>query len=129
MHKIQTIGSSYVAIEVKTVKWERCVCISKDASLLTFNHAETKQLNVIVQSIDAGNYVFKEYWSVKKGSNVYKVFLSEFRGIKSFQIRQWLVSQTYTGFGKLGISLPAYKIKELQMHMITVMQEIEEIKA
>jgi len=66
---------------------------------------------------------------VKKGSNVYKVFLSEFRGIKSFQIRQWLVSQTYTGFGKLGISLPAYKIKELQMHMITVMQEIEEIKA
>ncbi len=129
IHKIQTVGSSYVAIEVKTVKWERCVCISKDASLVTLNYAETKQLNVIVQSIDAGNYVFKEYWFVKKWSEIYKVFLSEFRGIKSFQIRQWLVSQTYTGFGKLGISLPAYKIKELQIHMRSVLQEFEEIKA
>jgi len=55
-----------------------------------------------------------------------KVFLSEFRGIKSFQIRQRMVSPTYSGFGKLGISLPTYKIKELQMHLKTVMTEFDD---
>ena len=123
IHKIQTVGASYVSLEVKTVKWERCVCISKDASLLTFNHAETKQLNAIIQSVDGSNYALKEYWAVKKWSELYKIFISEFRGIKSFQIRQRTTSQTYSGFGKLGISLPTYKIKELQMHLTTVMTE------
>jgi hypothetical protein len=123
IHKIQTVGASYVSLEVKTVKWERCVCISKDASLLIFNHAQTIQLNAIVQSVDGGNYALKEYWAVKKWSESFKVFISEFRGIKSFQIRQRTVSPTYSGFGKLGISLPTYKIKELQMHLKTVMEE------
>ncbi|MEI6118754.1 MAG: hypothetical protein WCP92_06070 [bacterium] len=57
---------------------------------------------------------------------MYKIFISEFRGIKSFQIRQRQVSPTYSGFGKLGITLPTYKIKELHMHMKTVMQELSE---
>jgi hypothetical protein len=57
---------------------------------------------------------------------MYKIFLSEFRGIKSFQIRQWTISPTYSGFGKLGITLPTHKIKEFQMHMKTVMQEFVE---
>ncbi|MFA7298504.1 MAG: hypothetical protein WC010_02555 [Candidatus Absconditabacterales bacterium] len=135
IHKIQTVGSYYVSLEVKTVKGERCLCISKDASLLTFNHAETKQLNAIIQSVDAGNYALKEYGIVKKGSEninskgeVYKIFISEFRGIKSFQIRQRTVSPTYSGFGKLGITLPTHKIKELQMHLKTVMEEFESSK-
>jgi len=133
IHKIQTIGNYYVSLEVKIVKWERCLCISKDASLLIFNHAETTQLNAIVQSIDGGNFALKEYGIVKKWSEnnslkseLYKIFISEFRGIKSFQIRQRTVSQTYSGFGKLGITLPIYKIKELQMHMKTVMEEFEQ---
>jgi hypothetical protein len=123
IHKIQTMGNMYVSLEVKTVKWEPCLCISKDASLLTFNYAETNQLNAIVQSVDAGNYALKEYWAVKKWSELYKVFVSEFRGIKSFQIRQRTTSPTYSGFGKLGITLPTHKIKELQMHLKTVMTE------
>lgn len=56
-------------------------------------------------------------------AEVYKVSISEFRGIKSFQIRQRQVSPTYSGYGKLGVSLPTYKIKELQTHMKTIMQE------
>jgi len=125
IHKIQTAGSNYLALEVKTVKWEPCLCISKDASLLTFNHAATNQLNAIVQSVDGSNYVLKEYGIVKKWSEVRKIFISEFRGIKSFQIRERRVSPTYSGFGKLGITLPTYKIKELQMHMKTILQEFE----
>lgn len=66
IHKIQTSGASYIALEVRTVKGERCLCISKDASLLTFDHDQTKQLNAIIQSIDAGSYVLKEYGTVKK---------------------------------------------------------------
>ncbi|MCX6823540.1 MAG: hypothetical protein NT085_00225 [candidate division SR1 bacterium] len=124
IHKIQTAGNYYVSLEVKTVKGIPCLCISKDTSLLTFNRAETNQLNAIIQSIDATNYMLKEYGSVNIGSESFKVFISEFRGIKSFQIRQWTVSPTYSGFGKLGITLPTYKIKELHMHMKTVMQEL-----
>jgi len=129
IHKIQTVGSYYVSLEVKIVKWISCLCISKDTSLLTFNRAETNQLNAIIQSIDATNYTLKEYWSVNiwsEKSLMYKIFISEFRGIKSFQIRQRQVSPTYSGFGKLGITLPTYKIKELHMHMKTILQEFSE---
>lgn len=59
-------------------------------------------------------------------AEVYKVSISAFRGIKSFQIREWLVSSTYSGFGKQGISLPSYKIKELQMHLTSILQEFME---
>ena len=128
IHKIQTSENSFLDLEVKPIKSALCLYINKGPSSLLFNHQETKQLNAIVQSIDAGNYTLKEYWSVKKWSEVYKVLLSEFRGIKSFQIRQWLVSPTYTGFGKLGVSLPTYKIKELQQHLRTVLQEFEELQ-
>ena len=126
IHKIKTSENSFLDLEVKPIKSVLCLYISKGPSSLVFNHQETEQLNAIVQSIDAGNYTLKEYGIVKKWSEVYKVLLSEFRGIKSFQIRQWLVSPTYTGFGKLGVSLPTYKIKELQQHLRTVLQEFEE---
>jgi len=162
IHKIQTSGASYISLEVRTVKWERCLCISKDASLLTFNYDQTKQLNTIIQSIDGGSHALKEYGSVRRWSGsflsttnsrkagldvrmihlawesvvankvkqsqfskaeVYKVVLSEFRGIKSFQIRERLQSPTYSGYGKQGLTLPTHKLKELQMHLKTVMQE------
>jgi hypothetical protein len=66
----------------------------------------------------------KEYGSLKKWSEIYKILISEFRGIKSFQIRQRLISPNYSGFGKQGITLPTYKIKELQEHLKAVMQEL-----
>ena len=123
LHKIQTSESTQVTLEVKEQKGELCLCIAKGGSLLIFNQQQTHQLNAIVQSIDAGKYALKEYWSFKKWSEIFKVSLSAFRGIKSFQIRERLVSQAYSGFGKQWISLPTYKIKELQMHLKTVLQE------
>ena len=122
-HKIQTSNDNFLSLEVKQHKWEILLCIAKWASLLTFTHEQTKQLNAIVQSIDAGKYTLKEYGSFKKWSEIFKVSLSEFRGIKSFQIRERLVSPTYSGFGKQGVTLPIYKIKELQMHLKTILQE------
>lgn len=126
VHKIQTSEGNHVALEVKEQKGELCLCISKGGSLLIFNQQQTHQLNAIVQSIDAANYALKEYGSFKKWSEVFKVSLSAFRGIKSFQIREWLQSSTYSGFGKQGISLPTYKIKELQTHLTSILQEFSE---
>ncbi|MFA6255858.1 MAG: hypothetical protein WC606_01620 [Candidatus Absconditabacterales bacterium] len=124
IHKIQTSDNNYLSLEVKIIKSEPCLYIAKGASTLTFNYEQTKQLNAIVQSIDVGNYTLKEYGSLKKGSEIYKILISEFRGIKSFQIRQRLISPNYSGFGKQGITLPTYKIKELQEHLKAVMQEL-----
>ena len=126
IHKIQTFGNNYLSLEVKTVKSEPCLCISKDTSLLIFNYTETKQLNVIIQSIDAGRYALKEYWSVKRWLESFKISISEFRGLKNIQIRERISSPTYSGYGKQGISLSTYKLKELQMHMKTVMQEFSQ---
>jgi len=126
VHKIQTSSADFLTLEVKPYKGERCLHISKWATLLLFTHEQTKQLNAIIQSIDASNYALKEYGSVKKWSEIFKVWISEFRGIKSFQIRERLVSPTYSGYGKQGVSLSVYKFKELQMHLTTVMQEFVE---
>jgi len=125
IHKIQTGENNYLSLEVTQQKSELVVRIAKGTSLLTFNQQETIQLNAIVQSIDVGNYALKEYGSIKKWSEVFKISLSAFRGIKSFQIREWFTSQTYSGFGKQGVSLPTYKIKELQMHLIRVLKEFD----
>lgn len=128
IHKIQTADNTFVSLEVKQIKSQLCLYISKGASSLYFNLAETQQLNAVVQSIDGAKYALKEYGIVKKGSEIYKVFISEFRGIKSFQIRQWTSTPSYSGYGKLGITLPTYKIKELQMHLTSVMQEFEQLQ-
>ena len=125
IHKIQTAPNTYVNLEVKSYKSEVSLIISKSDATLIFNQAETKHLTAIVQTIDTGNFLLKEYGSFKKGTEIFKVSISVFRGIKSFQIRQWLQSPTYSGFGKLGISLPTYKIKELQTHLTTILQEFK----
>lgn len=125
IHRIQTAPNTYVNLEVKPYKSEPSLIISKSAATIIFNQTETKLLNDIVQAIDATKYTLKEYGSLKKGTDLFKISISEFRGIKSFQIRQWLESPTYSGYGKLGISLPTYKIKELQTHLITILQEFQ----
>ena len=125
IHRIQTSANTYVNLEVKPYKSEPSLIISKSDATIIFNQAETKLLNAIVQATDATKYILKEYGSLKKGTDLFKISISEFRGIKSFQIRQWLQSPTYSGYGKLGISLPTYKLKELQTHLITILQEFQ----
>ena len=125
IHKIQTGDTSFLTLEVLQQKSEVLLRIAKSTSILTFTQQQTTQLNLVVQSIDVGNYVLKEYGSIKKWSEIFKISISAFRGIKSFQIRERLISPSYTGFGKQGVSLPTYKIKELQMHLTRVLQEFE----
>ena len=123
VHKIQTSGNSFLSLEVKIYKSEPSLIMSKGETTLIFNQQQTSELNALVQAIDPATIALKEYGSIRKWTSTYKVSASAFRGIKSFQIREWLVSPTYSGFGKQGISLPTYKIKELQMHLSSIMQE------
>ena len=124
IHKIQSSANDFITLEIKRIKNERCLQIAKGTSILTFNLEETKKLNAITQSIDAEKYTLKDYGTLKKWSELFKVNISAFRGIKSLHIREWVVSSTYAGFGKQWISLPTYKIKEFQGHMISSMQEL-----
>ena len=66
LHKIQTADNTFVTLEVKNIKSELCLYITKGPSLLTFNLDQTKKLNDIVQTIDTGNYICKEYGMIKK---------------------------------------------------------------
>ena len=66
LHKIQTSENNYLSLEVKEQKGELYLHISKGTSMLIFNIQESKAINTIVQSIDAGNYALKEYGSFKK---------------------------------------------------------------
>ena len=125
IHKIQTSEGTSVTLEVKDQKGEHCLYISKGGLSLIFNQQQTNQLNTIVQSIDTAKYILKEYGSFKKWSELFKISISAFRGIKSFQIREWIQSANYSGFGKQGISLPTYKIKELQMHLAMILEEFD----
>jgi len=91
-------------------------------SLLEFTQQQTQQLNSIIQSI-TGNYLPKEYGKIQIENKTFKILLSTFRGITTLQIRERVTSGEYAWFGKLGISLPTYKIKELQTHMTTTLKE------
>lgn len=127
VHKIQTGEGSFLSLQVKEQKSQLSLVITKGNSTLIFSHQQTSQLNAIVQSIDGEKISLKEYGSFKKWSEIFKVSLSEFRWIKNFQIREWISSVSYNGFGKQGISLPIYKVKEFQTHLTTVIQEFDDI--
>ena len=127
-HKIQTGNNGEIILDIKKIKDIVCLQISKGNSteknnILTFNREQTIQLNAIIQGIDAGNLILKEYGNVQVGNQIFKVCVSAFRGIKSFQIRERLISNTYSGYGKQWVTLPTYKIKELQGHMSGIVQE------
>lgn len=66
VHKIQTMGNSFVSLEVKTYKSEPSLIMSKAETTLIFNHQETAQINAIIQAIDAANFALKEYGIIKK---------------------------------------------------------------
>lgn len=91
-------------------------------SLLEFTEQQAQKLNTIIQSI-TGNYLIKEYGKIQIGNKTFKILLSTFRGITTLQIRERVTSGEYAWFGKLGISIPTYKIKELQTHMTAILKE------
>lgn len=125
IHKIQTSATSQVYLEVINQKLTISKMLSTGRapdSLLEFTQQQTQQLNSIIQSI-TGNYLPKEYGKIQIGNKTFKILLSTFRGITTLQIRERVTSGEYAGFGKLGISLPTYKIKELQTHMTTILKE------
>ena len=67
VRKIQTSSTTSLSIECIQYKGEQCLSLSKAGSpSLIFGYEQTKQLNTIVQSIDAGKYLLKEYGIVKK---------------------------------------------------------------
>jgi len=134
-HKIQTSNISCIVLEIKSYQdipqlhifKQTNTNISTDVSL-EFSPAQTVQINDIIQSIDPGNYLIKEYGKIQKGNKIFKIFISTFRGVTSLQIRERVISPWYAGFWKQWISLPTYKIKELQMHMTIMLQEMEKKK-
>lgn len=137
-HKIKVSDTNDITLEVherkeefwlniyKTVFSDRYTGVAKD-NALAFSFDQAKELNNIIQSIDAGNYELRDYGEFQKWYKVFKIYVSSFRGVNSLQVREWVDSNNYTGYGKQWISIPAHKIKELQGHLNVLIKEFTDI--
>ncbi|EKD44442.1 MAG: hypothetical protein ACD_71C00130G0004 [uncultured bacterium (gcode 4)] len=87
---------------------EKYTGIAKDSSIAFASDQYLDLLN-IVESIPM-DYEIKECGQIGK----YKVYVSTFNGNNSFQIREWVESETYTGYGKKWVSFSMEKISDFK---------------
>ena len=87
---------------------EKYTGIAKDSSIAFASDQYLDLLN-IVESIPM-DYEIKEYGQIGK----YKVYVSTFNGNNSFQIREWVESETYTGYWKKWVSFSMEKISDFK---------------
>jgi hypothetical protein len=102
---------------------ERYTGIAKDGSI-AFSSDQYKDLLDIIESIPT-DYEIKEYGQVWK----YKVYISIFNGNASFQIREWVETDTYTGYGKKWVSFSMEKFHEFRIHFTHVSNHFEKYLA
>lgn len=98
---------------------EKYTGIAKDSSI-AFSNDQYKDLLNIIESIPA-DYEIKEYGQVWK----YKIYTSVFNGNNSFQIREWVESETYTGYGKKWVSFSMEKFSDFKISFLDVCSHFE----
>ena len=98
---------------------EKYTGIAKDSSI-AFSSDQYMDLLNIIESIPA-DYEIKEYGQVWK----YKIYTSVFNGNNSFQIREWVESETYTGYGKKWVSFSMEKFDDFKISFVDVCSHFE----
>ncbi len=98
---------------------EKYTGIAKDSSI-AFSSDQYLDLLKSVESIPT-DYEIKEYGHIWK----YKVYVSVFNGNNSFQIREWVESETYTGYWKKWVSFSMDKISDFQETLSDVSSHFE----
>lgn len=123
--------SNSVTIQISNFKWKDLLNIYKSSfsdtytwivknNSIAFTTDQLEELKNIISDIPK-DYEIKEYWMVWK----YKLYISTFNWNNSFQIREWVESETYTWYWKKWVSVWIDKFKDFQETFEIVLSEFE----
>lgn len=123
--------SNSVTIQVSNFKWKDLLNVYKSSfsdtytwivknNSIAFTTDQLEELKNIISDIPK-DYEIKEYWIVWK----YKLYISTFNWNNSFQIREWVESETYTWYGKKWVSISMNKFDEFKLALFDVLDMFE----
>lgn len=123
--------SNSVTIQISNFKWKDLLNIYKSSfsdtytwivknNSIAFTPNQLEELKNIISDIPK-DYEIKEYWIVWK----YKLYISTFNWNNSYQIREWVESETYTWYGKKWVSISMNKIDEFKLALFEVLDMFE----
>lgn len=123
--------SNSVTIQVSNFKWKDLLNVYKSSfsdtytwivknNSIAFTTDQLEELKNIISDISK-DYEIKEYWMVWK----YKLYISTFNWSNSFQIREWVESETYTWYGKKWVSISMNKFDEFKLALFDVLDMFE----
>lgn len=123
--------SNSVTIQVSNFKWKDLLNIYKSSfsdtytwivknNSIAFTPDQLEELKNIISDIPK-DYEIKDYWMVWK----YKLYISTFNWNNSFQIREWIESETYTWYGKKWVSISMKKFDEFKLALFDVLYMFE----
>lgn len=123
--------SNSVTIQISNFKWKDLLNIYKSSfsdtytwivknNSIAFTTDQLEELKNIISDIPK-DYEIKEYWIVWK----YKLYISTFNWNNSFQIREWVESETYTWYGKKWVSISMNKFDEFKLALFDVLDMFE----
>jgi len=115
-------ASNSVTIQISNFKWKDLLNIYKSSfsdtytwivknNSIAFTTDQLEFLKEIISWIHEVDYEITEYWIIWK----HKIYISTFNWNNSFQIREWVESETYTWYGKKWVSISMNKFDVLDM--------------
>ena len=116
-----------ITIQISNFKWKDLLNIYKSTfsdrytwivknNSIAFQVDQLEWLKEIILNILWNNEI-KEYWEVWK----YKIYISTFKWKNSFQIREWVESETYIWYWKKGVSIPMEKFEIFKNDLLKVL--------
>ena len=117
-----------ITIQISNFKWKDLLNIYKSTfsdrytwivknNSIAFQVDQLDSLKEIIKSISWDNEI-KEYWNIWK----YKIFTSTYKWNNSFQIREWVESESYTWYWKKWVSIPMIKFDDFKMNFNEVIE-------
>lgn len=128
---LEITKSNSVTIQVSNFRWKDLLNIYKSSfsdrytwivknNSIAFTPDQLDELKQIITDIP-NDYEIKEYWIIWK----YKLYISTFNWNNSFQIREWVESETYTWYGKKWVSISMNKFDEFKLALFDVLDMFE----
>lgn len=117
-----------ITIQISNFKWKDLLNIYKSTfsdrytwivknNSIAFQVEQLELLKEIIWNISWNNEI-KEHWEVWK----YKIYISTYKWNNSFQIREWVESESYTWYWKKWVSIPMTKFDEFRENFNEVIE-------
>jgi hypothetical protein len=128
---LELTKSNSITIQVSNFNWKDLLNIYKSSfsdkytwivknNSIAFSYDLSVSLFEIIKSIWI-DYELKEYGQIWR----YKVYVSNYNWNNSFQIREWVESDTYTWYGKKWVSVAIEKLEDFKSNYEIVLNEFE----